>query len=170
MQEKVETKIASIFNDIDVHYRFYEKAELNDPWTTLWVGDAVSVNNEGGTGWAAVFKNIVKVDRKVFLIIQSFADVDYSVSSKPLFRAGLTPSMLEKRLQSISPSAVSRIIWYTHACPLAGDNKCELGISRLCKHGKASCEDKTCPVQSRYHWSHLDTNYWYIDDTPVARN
>ena len=93
--------------------------------------------------------HIVKVDRKVFLIIQLFADVDYSVSSKPLFIAGLTPSMLEKRLQSISPSAVSRIIWYTHECPLAGDNKCELGISRLCKHGKASCEDKICPVQSR---------------------
>ena len=66
VQDKVMTEVASIFKDIDVDYRFYEKAEPNDPWTTLWVEDAISINNENATEWAAVIKHIVKVDSKGF--------------------------------------------------------------------------------------------------------
>ena len=160
VQDKVMTEVSSIFKNIDVHYTFYEKAELHDPWTTLWVEDAISINNENATEWAAVIKHIVKVDSKVFLIIQSFSDVDYCEAIKPLYRAGLTPSILEKDLQAITPSSVNRIIWYTHACQVEGNNKCQVLISRLCKHGKASCEVRNCPVGKRYSWSHADMNYW----------
>ena len=76
-----------LFKDKDVDYTFFEKAELEDPWTTLWVEDAVTVNNERSGEWAAVIKYIVKVGKEVFLVIKSFSEkLDYSVVSKPLYR------------------------------------------------------------------------------------
>ena len=53
-----------------MQHTFFQKAELEDPWATLWVDDAVSVYNERATDWAAVIKYIVEVDKEVYLIIQ----------------------------------------------------------------------------------------------------
>ena len=152
-----------------MQHTFFQKAELEDPWATLWVDDAVSVYNERATDWAAVIKYIVEVDKEVYLIIQSFSnETDHSVDGKLLCRAGLTPSVLQESLQAIKPSSVNRIIWYTHACQSVGPNKCELTTSRLCMHGKVSCGIINCPLQTRCNWSDANTNYWYTDDTSVG--